>query len=306
MDKFREMQSFVAVVDAGSFVGAAESLNTSKAAISRHVAELEQRLGVRLLHRTTRKLSLTEDGQTFHGHCTGILASIDEAETEINSRSGEASGLLRISAPVTFGVLHLATLWGEFLGRHRRITLDVALSDRAVDLVEDGYDLAIRISRSPHPTLISRKLATTGIVLCASPAYLARRGTPARPADLLEHDIISYTYWSQRDEWQFDGPQGPESVRLKPRIHANSGDTCRAAALQDQGIVLQPDFLVHDDIRCARLVPLLPQYRLPELGIHAVYASRKQLPLKLRYMIDFLVEAFRQPVWQRDGRIAGR
>lgn len=298
MDKFREMLSFVAVVDAGSFVGAAKALETSKAAVSRHVADLEQRLGVRLLHRTTRKLSLTDEGQTFHHHCSAILGSIDEAETEISSRSTEASGLLRISAPVTFGVMHLATLWAQFLHQHRKITLDVALSDMAVDLVEENIDLAIRISRSPHPTLIGRKLATTGIVLCASPAYLEKRGVPQRPADLPDHDIVSYSYWSERDEWKFDGPLGSETVRTRPRLQANNGDTCRAAALQGQGVILQPTFLIGKDLQQGSLVRLLPDYHVGDLSIYAVYTSRKQLPLKLRHMIDFLVEAFKSPAWQ--------
>lgn len=297
MDKFQEMQSFVAVVDAGSFVGAADALDTSKAAISRHVAELEQRLGVRLLHRTTRKLSLTDDGQSFYHRCTELLAAVAEAENELSSRSAEASGLLRISAPVTFGILHLAPLWGRFLAAHPKVTLDISLSDRTVDLVEDGFDLAIRIARTPHPNLIARPLATTRIILCASPTYLKQRGTPKQPQDLASHDVISYSYWSSRDEWKFDGPDGPVTVKTRPRIHANNGDTCRAAALQHQGIILQPSFLVQSDLRSGALKEILPKYRLGEFGIYAVYASRRQLPLKLRQMIDFLVEAFREPEW---------
>lgn len=297
MDKFQEMQSFVAVVDAGSFVGAADALDTSKAAISRHVAELEQRLGVRLLHRTTRKLSLTDDGQSFYHRCTELLAAVAEAENELSSRSAEASGLLRVSAPVTFGILHLAPLWGRFLAAHPKVDLDISLSDRTVDLVEDGFDLAIRIARTPHPNLIARPLATTRIILCASPAYLKRRGTPKQPQDLSSHDVISYSYWSSRDEWTFDGPDGPVTVKTKPRIHANNGDTCRAAALQHQGIILQPSFLVQSDLRSGELKEILPKYRLGEFGIYAVYASRRQLPLKLRHLIDFLVEAFREPEW---------
>lgn len=297
MDKLREMQSFVTVVDVGSFVGAADVLDTSKAAVSRHVADLEQRLGVRLLNRTTRKLSLTDDGQTFYQHCSEILAAVDQAEDELSSHSAQASGLLRVSAPVTFGIRHLATLWALFLSQHPKVTLDVSLSDRAVDLVEEGYDLAIRISRLPHPTLIARKLASTGMVLCASPQYLQKRGTPRRPQDLVEHDVISYTYWSSRDEWQFDGPEGAVSVKTTPRIHTNSGDTCRAAALQHQGIIFQPSFLVADDLHAGDLVEIMPAYKSIELGIYAVYTSRKQLPLKLRHLIDFLAESFRKPAW---------
>ena len=297
MDKFQEMQSFVAIVDAGSFVRAADALETSKAAVSRHLAELEHRLGVRLLNRTTRKLSLTDDGQSFYHRCTEIIAAVNNAECELSSRSTQASGLLRISVPVTFGIRYLAPLWGVFLGLHPKITLDVALADRTVDLVEDGIDLAIRISEFPHPNLIGRKLASTRIILCASPTYLERKGVPKYPQELADHDVISYTYWTSRDEWKFDGPDGPVMVKTHPRLFTNNGDTCRAAALQHQGIILQPSFLVEDDLRSGALHEILPAYKSVELGIYAIYASRRQLPLKLRHLIDFLVEAFRQPAW---------
>jgi DNA-binding transcriptional LysR family regulator len=297
MDKFREMLAFAAVVDAGSFVGAADTLDTSKAAVSRHVNDLEQRLGVRLLNRTTRKLSLTDDGLNFLPQCKDILAAIDQAETQLSAQRAEASGMLRVSAPVTFGILHLATLWGEFLDAHPKVTLDVSLSDRTVDIVEEGFDVAIRISSTPHPTLIDRKLATTQTIVCATPDYLARHSKPDTPEDLAKHDVISYSYWSSRDEWSFDGPKGPIRVRTRARMYANNGDTCLAAALDHQGIILQPDFIVAEPIRRGELVPLLPGYRAPEIGIHAVYASRKQLPLKVRKLIDFLVDAFRHPSW---------
>ncbi|RJG01958.1 LysR family transcriptional regulator [Noviherbaspirillum sedimenti] len=298
MDKFQEMQSFVAVVNAGSFVKAADTLGTSKAAVSRHVAELEQRIGARLLNRTTRKLSLTDDGEAFYHHCVEILESIDEAEAVLSARSGEASGRVRVSAPVTFGIAYLAPLWGKFLALHPRVTLDVSLSDRTVEPVEEGYDLVIRISQAPHPTLIGRQLASSRVVLCASRAYLQKHGEPLHPHELAGHDVISYSYWSSRDEWRFEGPHGPAQVTVRSRLTANNGDTCRAAALEHQGIILQPDFLVGEDLRSGRLVELMPDYRSAELGIYALYASRKQLPLKLRHLIDFLAEAFRQPVWR--------
>lgn len=298
MNKFQEMQAFVAVVDNGSFVRAADALNTSKAAISRQVSDLEQRLGIRLLHRTTRRLSLTDEGQLFYTRCTDLLNGLEEAESELSLRSSEPSGHLRVSAPVTFGIAHLAPLWGRFLQQHPKVSMEVSLSDRTVDLVEDGFDLAVRIARAPHPTFIARKLASTKMVLCASPAYLERHGTPKHPQDLAEHNVISYTYWSSKDEWEFTGPdEKSEVVKTRPRLQANSGDTCVAAALQDQGIVMQPDFLVYDALREGRLKPLLKQYRTVELGIYAIYTSRRQLPLKLRYLIDFLVSAFERPVW---------
>lgn len=297
MDRYREMQSFVAVVDAGSFVRAADALESSKAAVSRHVAELEERLGVRLLQRTTRRLSLTGEGQVFYQRCKDILAAIEEAEGEASSRALDASGLLRVNAPVSFGILHLAPLWGAFASAHPKVSLEVSLADRLVDLVEEGYDLAIRISRLGNSSLVSRKLASTRLVLCASPEYLREHGTLAAPGDLAQHAVISYSYFSSGDEWEFTGPQGSVKVRTLPRFHANNGDTCVAAALAHQGIVLQPTFLVGEALKSGKLVELLPEYRSVELGIYAVYASRKQQPLKLRKLIDFLVEVFRTPRW---------
>jgi len=295
MDRFLEMQTLVAVVDAGSFVKAADSLSLSKAAVSRYVADLEARLGVRLLQRTTRRLSLTEAGQGFYARSKELLAGVDEAEAELTSRSGAASGLLRINAPVTFGILHLAPLWGLFRSQYPDVALDLTLADRVVDLVEDGYDMAIRIATLPSSTLVSKRLASTRMLLCASPAYLAAKGTPLHPRDLALHAVIAYTYWAAKDEWHFDGPEGTVSVTTRPCIHANNGDTCRAAALAHQGIILQPSFLVGEDLAAGRLVELLPAYRSLEMGIYAVYPSRKHVPPKVRVLVDFLASHFAQP-----------
>jgi DNA-binding transcriptional LysR family regulator len=292
MDKFLEMQTFSAVVDAGSFVKAADVLGLSKAAMSRYVGDLETRLGVRLLHRTTRRLSLTEEGEVFYARSKELLAGVDEAEAEITSRSGAASGLLRINAPVTFGILHLAPLWGLFRSQYPQVLLDVTLADRVVDLVDEGYDVAIRIATLPSSTLVSKRLASTRMVLCASPQYLQTHGRPVQPAELAAHAVISYSYWSTKDEWHFVGPQGPVSVKTQPCIHTNSGDTCRAAALAHQGIILQPSFLVGSDLKIGALVELMPEYHSIELGIYAVYPTRKHLPPKVRALIDFLTENF--------------
>jgi DNA-binding transcriptional LysR family regulator len=297
MDKFQEMRTFAAVVDAGSFVRAAEALEMSKAAVSRYVTELETRLGVRLIQRTTRKLSLTAEGEVFHARCQALLAEIEEAEAEITAKSGEAAGLVKVNVPVSFGILHLATLWGEFRARHPKVSFDVTLSDRVVDLVEEGFDLAVRIARLPASSLISRKLASTRMVLCAAPQYLQAAGTPRHPAELTQHAVLAYSLWASGDEWRFAGPDGAASVKTSPCIRTNSGDTCRAAALQGQGIVMQPSFLVGPDLAAGHLVELMPQYRGLELGIHAVYPTRKHVSTKVRLLIDFLVEAFRVPKW---------
>ena len=297
MSKIQQMSSFVAVVEAGSFVGAAQSSGLSKAAVSRHVGELEQRLAVRLLHRTTRRLSLTEEGRMFFERAKELLESIDEAESQLTQRAGEARGVIRVNGPLTFGALHLAPLWAPFADANPKVSLDITLSDRVVDVVDEGYDLAIRITAIPDSTLVTRKLASTRMVLCASPAYLERRGTPEHPRELAQHAVISYTYWSTRDVWHFTGPEGPVDVRIASRIHTNNGDTCRRAALAHHGIILQPDFIVGEDLRRGDLVEIMPAYRSIEVGIYAVYPSRKNLPLKTRRLIDFLAEALRAPSW---------
>jgi DNA-binding transcriptional LysR family regulator len=297
MDKYQEMRVFAAVVDAKSFVHAGEVLGMSKQAISRHVAELESRLGVRLLQRTTRKLSLTDEGQVFYARCAELVGDIDDAEAEITSRTIEGSGLLTVNVPLSFGLLYLAPLWPQFMARHPKITLDVTLVDRVVDLVEDGFDVAVRIARLSSSSLVSRKLTSTRVVVCASPEYLGRRGMPQHPSELAAHDVMSYSLLSTGESWEFTGPQGPVSVKVSPRMRTNSGDTCIAAALRHQGVVLQPSFMVGPHLIAGTLVEILPDYHAIELDVYAVYPSRKFLAPRVRLLIDFLVDAFRVKPW---------
>jgi DNA-binding transcriptional LysR family regulator len=298
MDRFQEMQAFAAVVDAGSFVGASDALAMSKAAVSRQVAELEARLGVRLLHRTTRKLSLTEEGEVFYARCRELLGSLSEAEAEVTARSGQALGVLKVSAPVSFGLLHLAGLWAGFMAAHPNVSLDVTLSDRMVDLVEEGFDVAVRIARLPSSSLVSRQLSWTRMVLCATPQYLRAHGTPTHPSELAGHQVLAYTLLATGDSWGFEGPEGHVAVKVSPRMHSNSGDTCRAAALGHQGIILQPTFMIAEDLRAGRLVEVLPQYRSLQLGIYALYPTRKHVLPKVRLLIDYLAQSFAQNAWQ--------
>jgi DNA-binding transcriptional LysR family regulator len=297
VDKFQEMRAFVTVVDTGSFVRAADALSSSKTAVSRLVGEMESRLGTRLLHRTTRRLSMTPEGEVFYERCRQLLDSVAEAEAELTAHSGEAIGQLRVNVPVTFGLLHLAPLWPAFMELHPKVVLDVTLSDRLVDLVDEGYDLAVRIARLQASTLVSRQLTSTRLILCASPEYLRRRGVPDHPTDIARHAVISYTLLAMGEQWEFEGPKGPVSVEVAPRMRTNSGDTCCAAAVQHQGIVLQPSFLVGAHLASGALVELLPQYRSIELGVYAVYPTRKHLTPKVRALIDFLVDAFRMRAW---------
>lgn len=253
--------------------------------------QLEARLGARLLQRTTRRLSLTEAGEAYYTRCRQILADLDEADGMVGDVALQASGRLRVNAPLSFGVTRLAALWPEFMLRHPGVELEVDLSDRLVDLVEEGYDMAIRITKPRDSSLIHRPLAKTRVLLCAAPGYLARCGTPAEVADLTQHEIIAYTYAPGGDTWRFATPAGEQSVTVRPRLRANNGETCRDAALAGLGITQQPDFLVRDHLAAGRLVEVLPESCSRELGIYAVYPSRKHLSGKVRALAEFLSEA---------------
>jgi DNA-binding transcriptional LysR family regulator len=297
MDKFLEMKTFAAVVDGGSFVQAADALEMSKPAVSRHVAELEQRLGVRLLQRTTRKLSLTEEGRLFYGRCKTVLADVEVAEEEITAKSIAIKGLIKINVPVSFGLLELASRWPEFMTKYPDVELDITLSDRIVDLVEEGYDLAVRIARLPNSSLISRKLASTRMLLCASPGYIKKHGKPKHPSELAEHPVLAYSLLATGDQWNFEGPEGTVSVTVKPVMRTNSGDTCVAAARKGKGVVLQPSFMVNADLQSGALVELMPSYRSIEFGIFAVYPTRQYVSPKVRVLIDFLAKEFKSVSW---------
>jgi DNA-binding transcriptional LysR family regulator len=293
MDKFLEMKTFAAVVDGGSFVQAADALAMSKPAVSRHVAELEQRLGVRLLQRTTRKLSLTEEGRLFYGRCKTVLADVEVAEEEITAKSIAVKGLIKVNVPVSFGLLELAPLWPDFMAKFPDVELDITLADRIVDLVEEGFDLAVRIARLPNSSLVSRKLASTQLLLCASPGYLRKHGRPKHPSELTEHAVLSYSLLATGDQWSFEGPDGPVAVTVKPVMRTNSGDTCIAAARKNRGVVLQPSFMVQADLQSGALVELLPSYRSIVFGIFAVYPTRQYVSPKVRALIDFLARALK-------------
>jgi DNA-binding transcriptional LysR family regulator len=299
MDRALEMQVFCTVVDKGSFIGAADPLGMSKAAISRYVSGLEDRLGVRLLHRTTRRLSLTDEGRQFYHQAREVLTMMDAAEESVSSSAPEPSGLLRINAPVSFGVIHLAPVWAEFMQLYPKIELDISLNDRIVDLVEDGFDAAVRIARMENSSLVGRRLASTRMRLCAAPTYLDTHEPIRALADLTKHGVIAYTNFASGNEWQFDGPRGQESVLTRSILRCNNGDTCRSIALAGGGVSLQPSFMVAEDLRRGALVEILPEYQSVELGIYAVYPTRKHLAPKVRMLINFLVERFAEPDWEK-------
>jgi len=302
MDKFLEMKTFAAVVDGGSFVQAADALGMSKPTVSRYVADLEQRLGVRLLQRTTRKLSLTGEGRAFYGRCKVVLADVATAEEEITSKSVAVKGLVRINVPVSFGLLELAPRWPAFMAKYPDVELDITLADRVVDLVEEGYDLAVRIARLPNSSLVSRTLASSHMVLCASPGYLKKHGKPRHPTELSKHAVLSYSLLATGDQWEFDGPEGKVTTTVKPILRTNSGDTCIAAARKHRGIVFQPSFMVSADLQSGALVELMPHYRSLEFGIYAVYPTRQHVSPKVRALIDFLAKEFAGVKWCQDAQ----
>ncbi|ADO73229.1 LysR family transcriptional regulator [Stigmatella aurantiaca] len=307
MDRLRALEIFVKVVARGSFARAAEALDTSPANVTRYMNELESHLSTRLLNRSSRKLSLTESGEALYERGKSILDDVAEAEALASSASLQPRGRLRLNAPVSFGILHLAPLWPQFMQRHPGVELDVSLTDRVVDLVEEGYDLAIRISRAGPATHVARKLATSQNIVCAAPAYLRRHGRPKVPTDLSRHTCVGYSYSATADEWHLlDGTGQMHAVKVRCAMHANNGDTVRAAALAGAGITWQPTFLIADDLRQGRLVPLLPGYRMPDIDVLALYPSRRYLSAKVRVMVDFLAEALSgTPPWDRLPPTAG-
>ena len=300
MDRLRAFEVFVAVVSRQGFARAAETLDTSPANVTRYIAELEAHLGTRLLNRHSRKLSLTDSGEALYERARAILVDVDEAVAISSASSLVPQGRLRINAPLSFGLLHLAARWPRFVQRHPQVELDVALIDRVVDVVEEGFDLAIRISRSGSTAHAARKLAASRNVVCASPEYLRSHGTPATPAELARHACIVYEYVGS--DWTLlDADGRAQTVRVRAAMQTNNGDTAAAAARAGLGIVWQPTFLIGPDLRAGRLVPLLPGWRVPDIDILAVYPSRRHLSAKVRAMIDFLAEEFSGvPPWDRD------
>ena len=302
MDRLRALEVFVEVVRKDGFARAAEALDTSPANVTRYISDLETHLHTRLLNRSSRKMSMTASGEALFERAKSILDDVAEAEAIVSSATLQPRGLLRINAPLSFGVLQLAPLWAKFMLQYPEVHLDVSLIDRVVDIVEEGYDLAIRISRSGPTSHVARKLAVSHNIVCASPAYLRRHGTPQVPADLLRHKCIGYSYSATADEWNFlDRDNKPLAVKVPCVMHANNGDTARAAALGGLGIIWQPSFIIGADLRAGRLLPLLPDHHLPDIDVQAVYPSRRHLSAKVRVMIDFLVDEFKDvPPWDRE------
>lgn len=292
MDRLLELEVYVRVVHAGSFTAAGRDLGLTPSAVSKQIGRLEDRLGVRLLNRTTRKVAMTEEGVAFFEHAKRIIADLDEAEQALSKLSAAPRGLLRVNMPVTFGQLILAPLVPEFLRRYPDVEVDITLNDRLVDLVEDGMDLGIRIGALKDSSLIARKLAPSRRAVCAAPGYLARAGTPRRPADLAGHNCLVYTYRIWRNDWPFRGAEGSETVHVTGSFAANNGEVLRQAALGGSGIIMLPIWQVRDDLLAGRLVELLPDYSSPDADIHAVYPQTRYLAPRVRAFVDYLALEF--------------
>jgi DNA-binding transcriptional LysR family regulator len=300
MDRFTAMRSFATVVEEGSFAAAAARLGLSRAAVSRQVIELEGHLGARLLNRTTRRVAATEVGRDYHARCHRILDELAEAEQSVASLQAEPRGVLKANAPMSFGIRHLAPVIAAFAARCPDVRVVLSLNDRFVDLIEEGYDLAIRIGALRDSSLIARRLAPSKGLVCASPAYLTRRGRPRTPGELGNHSCLQYSYLASGATWKLRDSEGDEhSLRVSGPLCANNGDVLRQAALDGLGIAMLPTFLVGEDIRSGRLRRVLVDYAPPEMAIHAVYPPGRYLAPKVRSFIDFLAERFGpRPYWE--------
>lgn len=300
MSRFDQLNTFNSVVETGSITAAARRLGLAKSAVSRRLVDLEERLGVQLFQRTTRRMHLTPSGQSFYQHSRRILADLEEAEQEVSLEHGQLTGTIRIAAPLSFGLMHLNPALRDFLQAHPQLTLDVDFNDRIVDLIQDGFDLAIRIARLPDSSFRARHLAPIRNVLCVSPQWLARHGPPETPADLAGHRALVYANLPDSQHWHYQDAGGEAgSIRIKAGTRANNGDFLLQLAAQDQGIILSPLFLAHTWIEQGKLIPVLSDYHWPGIDAWAIYPQTRHLSRRVRALIDFLATRFADtPYWE--------
>ena len=295
MDRLAEMEAFVQVVDHGGFTEAARKLGVSKSAVSKHVSALEARLAVRLLNRTTRRVGPTEVGLAYYDRARAVLAQAEEADGMVTAMQATPTGTLRVSAPVAFGVGQVAPAVAAFLGACPEVDVQLVLEDRFVEIVAEGYDVAVRIGTLPDSSLRARRLAETRGVLVASPGYLAAAGVPRTLDDLGAHRLLHYSHLASGNFWRLRGPSGEErQVRVGGRLTINNGEALMKAAEAGLGIAMVPDFMLGDAIPAARLAEVLPDRPADILGVHAVYPEGRFQQPKLRAFIDFMVEHFRR------------
>jgi len=299
MDKFADMKAFTAVVDAGSFSMAGERLGIAKSVVSRRISQLERRLGSRLLHRTTRRLALTDTGKNFYQRAVQILADLDDAEQSVTEETIELRGTLKLAAPLSFGLTHLSDAITDFLNEHPAIELNLDLNDRNINLVEEGFDMAVRIGELQDSTLVARRLGTVRIMTCASRAYLERHGEPAHPDELRQHIGLQYSNISYKQQWCYQTPAG-KTIHAQPqiRIRANNGNALAAAASAGLGITRIPTFILGSYVKQGSLVTILNEYQGAAVGIYAVYPPGRLMPRRIQVFSDFLAGLYGDhPCW---------
>jgi DNA-binding transcriptional LysR family regulator len=302
MDRFEDMQTFVAVVEAGSFTSAADRLDTAKSAVSRRISSLEERLGVQLLRRTTRQLNLTNSGRSFYEHSARILADLEEAESAVAQEHGELRGSLRVALPLSFGLRHMSKPIAEFSRLHPRVEFDLDLNDRRVDLVEEGADLALRIGNLSDSSLIARRLFEARTVVCGSKAYFDKHGVPKTPEELRDHHCLVYGNLQDPGKWVCRDTAGDtHKVNVNMAMSASSGDFLCEAAIEGLGIAMQPTFIAGEAISRGDLVPILSDYQWPVTPAWAAYPPTRHLSFRVRQFIDYLADYFSgTPYWDQD------
>jgi DNA-binding transcriptional LysR family regulator len=295
VDRFAGMTVFAKVVESSSFAAAARHFRISPAMVSKHVRAIEEHLGVRLLNRTSRRVTPTDVGQDYYARCLRIIADVEAADRAAGDQNTTPRGLLKVSAPFTFGISHVTPAVADYLAAYPDVSVELALNDRFVDLLEEGFDVAIRIGQLPDSSLIARRLMSTQIVLCASPGYLERYGEPHMPRDLANHNCLTYSLSKTRGEWEFSGrDREPEAVNVAGHFIANNGDALRLLALAGEGIVRVPILIVDADLVAGRLVRLLTEYEATETPVSAVYPDNRFMSAKVRAFIDLVVTHFAQ------------
>jgi DNA-binding transcriptional LysR family regulator len=300
MDRWTEIELFVQVADMGSLTRAAESLGLSNAAASRHLAALEERLSARLVQRNTRRMFLTEVGETFYHRCKPLLGELREAEVAVNETALKPTGLLRVTASLSFSVIVIAPMLPEFTRRYPDLRVEIVVSNRYTDLVESGIDVAIRNREFEDDSAITvRRLAETKRVLAASPQYLQQHGTPRTPDELARHRLLIYNLANQPHQLRFTRNGAVTTLTVQGLLEANDGQVIRAAGLKHLGILMQPMYIIHDDIVGGRLVPILRDWELARLTVNVAYPTRRHLPAKVRCFVDFLVEQFETHDFER-------
>ncbi|NOZ11168.1 MAG: LysR family transcriptional regulator [Gammaproteobacteria bacterium] len=299
MARFQNMQTFVKVVDSGSFSAAAARLEVAKSAVSRRITELETHLGVQLFQRTTRRLNLTDTGRSYYQRCVQILADVEETELAVSQQHDALQGQLRLALPLSFGLRHLGPAITEFAVMHPGIHFDLDFNDRRIDIMQEGFDLAFRIGHLEDSSLIARRIADINTVVCASPGYLKEHGSPQCPEDLLQHSVLVYSNLAEPGLWGWwDGQGKKHTVRPTVTMRANNGDFLCDAAISGRGICMQPSFIAYEAITRGDLVPILTDIRWHTTQAYAIYPATRHLSQRVRVFVDFLVERFKGlPYW---------